>query len=158
MEQQPGRELHQSRSEPHAFGGVGERAVALELLRFLPAQAVEIGCRLLNERHAVAEQVGKSLRARQPFAERNGLVDRILGHRLRASRYADLAITPARPNCASPNCSKYGCGSPPALPEPSRSRGPPVQRWRHKAFDIVAAQPRARRRPSRPASETKAYS
>jgi len=38
MEQEPGRELHQPRGEPHAFGGISERGVALELLGFMAAR------------------------------------------------------------------------------------------------------------------------
>ena len=83
VEQKPGRELHQPRREPHAFGGIRERGIAAELLRFLPARAVEIGGGLLHERHAVAEQVGKGLRSRDPLAERNEVLDRLLGHRPR---------------------------------------------------------------------------
>ena len=45
MQQQPGRELHQPRGQPHAFGGIGERGDAIELLGFLPARTVEIGSR-----------------------------------------------------------------------------------------------------------------
>ena len=73
MQQKPRGELHQPRGEPHAFGGIGERAVALELLGFLPARTVEIGRGLLDQSHAVAEQIGEGMGSRQPFAERNGL-------------------------------------------------------------------------------------
>ena len=61
VQQQPGRELHQPRGQPHAFGRVGERAGALEPLGFLAAGTVEIGRGLLDQRHAVAEQVGEGL-------------------------------------------------------------------------------------------------
>ena len=60
MQQQPGGELHQPRGQPHAFGRIGERGAAIELLGFLPAGAVEIGRGLLDQRHAVAEQIGKA--------------------------------------------------------------------------------------------------
>src|SRR5262249_15403630 len=61
MEQEPRRELHQARGEPHAFGGVSERGVAGKSLRFLPAWTVEISRGLLHERHPVAEQIGEGL-------------------------------------------------------------------------------------------------
>ena len=61
MEQKPGRQLHQPRGEPHAFGGIRERAIARELFGFLTSRPVEIGRSLLHQCHAVAEQVGKGL-------------------------------------------------------------------------------------------------
>ena len=74
MQQQPGGELHQPGGQPHALGRIGERRVALELLRFAPSGTVEIAGGLLDQRHAFAEQERKSLRAGQPFAKRHSPV------------------------------------------------------------------------------------
>src|SRR5262249_24398665 len=83
MEQKPRRKLHQARGEPHAFGGVSEHGVAGKSLRLLPAWTVEISRGSLYERHPVAEQIGAGLQSREPLAERNGVLDRLLGHRPR---------------------------------------------------------------------------
>src|SRR5438876_370578 len=61
MEQKPGRELHEPRREAHALGRISEGGAAGKLFRFLSAWAVEIRCRLLDECHAVTEQVGEGL-------------------------------------------------------------------------------------------------
>ena len=47
--------LHQARGQPHALGGVGQRSAALELLGFLSAGPIEIGCGFLDQRHAVTK-------------------------------------------------------------------------------------------------------
>ena len=73
VQQQPGRELHQPRGQPHAFGGISQRRGALEFLRFLPAGTVEIGRGFFDQRHAVAKQVGEGLRTGEPLAERHRL-------------------------------------------------------------------------------------
>ncbi len=91
VKQQPGRELHQPRRQPHAFGGVAERRGPIELLGFLPARTVEIGGGLFDELHAVAEQLGEILRRRELFAEqdRPQFFNRLFGH--------DVRLTGAEP-------------------------------------------------------------
>src|SRR6266536_2891441 len=61
VQEEPRRELHEPRREPHALGGIGKRRRALELLRFLPTGAIEIARGLLHERHAVAKKIGEDL-------------------------------------------------------------------------------------------------
>src|SRR5215831_11166031 len=125
MEQKPRRKLHQARGEPHAFGGVSERGVAGKSLRFLPPWAVEISCGLLHERHPVAEQIGEGLRSREPLAERNGVLDRLLGHRPRLTLRTRFCF------CATPGETGM------------IAQGPsPVQRPSNKAWRIVSGRPR----------------
>jgi hypothetical protein len=81
VQEKPGRELHQAGRKAHAFGGIGQRATALELFGFLASGSIEIRRRLLHQRHAVAEEIRESLGARQSLPEGNGSVDRLLGHR-----------------------------------------------------------------------------
>src|SRR5947209_1153522 len=99
MEQEPGRELHETGGEAHAFGGVSQRGIALQPFRFLPAKSIEISRSLLDQSHAAAEEVCESLRAGDPLAKRNSSVDRLLGHRY-ASRYFGLFCFCANPGGA----------------------------------------------------------
>ena len=82
VQQQPGGELHQPRGQPHALGRIDQSSVALELLGFLAARAVEIARGLLDQRHAVAKQGREDLGTRQPLAERYraGFTRTLLGH------------------------------------------------------------------------------
>src|SRR5262249_46289170 len=91
---------------------------------FAAARSVEIGGRLLDQRHAVAEQVGEDLRACQPLTEGNGPVDRLLRHSLRLTlRRTFLTLAPA-----------------PGGKRTIAQAGHPVQRSPGKASDIVAGE------------------
>ena len=118
MQQQPRRELHQPRGEPHALGRVGERGIAIELLGFLPAGAVEIGRGLLHQRHAVAEQIAERLRIRQPLAERNGcdVVGRQFRHVTRPTQRYETNILGLA--CATPQREDRIALAPPPCPAP----------------------------------------
>jgi hypothetical protein len=80
MEQKPRGKLHQPRGQPHALGRVGERGIAFQDLGFTPSGTVQIAGGLLNQRHALAEQSGKRLRAGQarPERDRPHLVGRLV--------------------------------------------------------------------------------
>jgi hypothetical protein len=56
LKQQPGRNLHEARGEAHALGRVGERRRSTERARLRSTRTVEIGRRLLDERHAVLKE------------------------------------------------------------------------------------------------------
>ena len=69
VKQQPRGQMHQPIGQAQAFGGVNQAGAAFEFFGFQPAGAVEIARGLIDQRHAVAKQRGKKLRARQPLGK-----------------------------------------------------------------------------------------
>ena len=74
LQQQPGRDLHQPRGQPHAFSRIGESFGPRQRLRVETSVAVEIGGRLLDEAHSLAKQSAKALGSRQSLDERDRLL------------------------------------------------------------------------------------
>ena len=55
LQEQPGGKLHEAGGEAHAFGGVGDGAVAVEQAGILAARAIEVVGGLLDQAHAFPE-------------------------------------------------------------------------------------------------------
>ena len=125
VQQQPRGKLHQPRGQPHAFGGIGERRAALELLGFLPAGAIEIGRGFLDQRHAVAKQTGKRLGAGELLAEvdRRRFVGGTLFHTVRLTPTArDMTRVGRTCPAVQPQCLRNGNRPDRRCPETEQKR------------------------------------
>ena len=70
-QQQPGGELHQPGGQPHALGRIGQGVAAQQKLGLVTARPIEIGGRVLDERHAFFEQGFERSGTRELLAEKN---------------------------------------------------------------------------------------